>query len=187
MLLRCKTYLLFSKTCVFLLLTFLILISSTVWRRASQETRQQARNGEGGLLALAASVAGCILECFYTLIEYLTKFATVMMSITGAPQVVLFKDLVIRSIGCASQRCHPVENPTKTSTAGLDADFVGNSFSCMHARMASSASMSGPRTRWLTGVQYSVNVRAGESFFDAGRSVTDLLTRNFLKAYGVWW
>jgi hypothetical protein len=27
----------------------------------------------------------------------------------------------------------------------------------------------------------------GESFFDAGRSVTDLLTRNFLKAYGVWW
>ena len=31
-----------------------------------------------------ASVAGCILECFYTLIEYLTKFATVMMSITGA-------------------------------------------------------------------------------------------------------
>ena len=28
---------------------------------------------------------------------------------------------------------------------------------------------------------------AGESFFDAGRSVTDLLTRNFLKAYGVWW
>jgi hypothetical protein len=49
-----------------------------------QETRQQARNGEGGLLALAASVAGCILECFYTLIEYLTKFATVMMSITGA-------------------------------------------------------------------------------------------------------
>ena len=49
-----------------------------------QETRQQARNGEGGLLALLASVAGCILECFYTLIEYLTKFATVMMSITGA-------------------------------------------------------------------------------------------------------
>ena len=49
----------------------------------SQETRQQARNGEGGLLTLAASVAGCILECFYTLIEYLTKFATVMMSITG--------------------------------------------------------------------------------------------------------
>ena len=22
---------------------------------------------------------------------------------------------------------------------------------------------------------------------DAGRNVTDLLTRNFLKAYGVWW
>ena len=57
----------------------------TFWliRNALQETRQQARNGEGGLLALAASVAGCILECFYTLIEYLTKFATVMMSITG--------------------------------------------------------------------------------------------------------
>ena len=53
-------------------------------RGMAQETRQQARNGEGGLLALAASVAGCILECFYTLIEYLTKFATVMMSITGA-------------------------------------------------------------------------------------------------------
>lgn len=61
-------------------------ITQAADKRAScalQETRQQARNGEGGLLALAASVAGCILECFYTLIEYLTKFATVMMSITG--------------------------------------------------------------------------------------------------------
>ena len=28
---------------------------------------------------------------------------------------------------------------------------------------------------------------AGESFLGAGRNVTDLLRRNFLKAYGVWW
>ncbi|KAK9918484.1 hypothetical protein WJX75_004393 [Coccomyxa subellipsoidea] len=27
----------------------------------------------------------------------------------------------------------------------------------------------------------------GEAFFEAGRNVTQLLTRNFLKAYGVWW
>ena len=27
----------------------------------------------------------------------------------------------------------------------------------------------------------------GETFFTAARHATDLLTRNFLKAYGVWW
>jgi len=41
---------------------------------------------------------------------------------------------------------------------------------------------------WLLASSHCVKyVLAGESFFDAGRSVTDLLTRNFLKAYGVWW
>ena len=34
-------------------------------------------------MALLVSVAACVLECFYTIIEVLTKFATVMMSITG--------------------------------------------------------------------------------------------------------
>lgn len=53
-----------------------------------QQARQNARNGEGGLLALVTSIVGCILECVYTLIEYLTKFATIMMAINGAgPQV----------------------------------------------------------------------------------------------------
>lgn len=27
----------------------------------------------------------------------------------------------------------------------------------------------------------------GESFFTAGRAATDLLARNFLKSFGVWW
>lgn len=86
-----------------------ILTAVQIARQAMEQARQNARNGEGGLLAIAISIAGCVLECFYTLIEVLTKFATVMMAITG------------------------------------------------------------------------------ESFLDAGRGVTDLLVRNFLKAYGVWW
>lgn len=27
----------------------------------------------------------------------------------------------------------------------------------------------------------------GEAFFSAGRAATDLLARNFLKSFGVWW
>lgn len=41
--------------------------------------RQEARN-EGNLLV---SIATFCLECIYSLVEYLTKFATVRMAITG--------------------------------------------------------------------------------------------------------
>lgn len=42
--------------------------------------RQQAQQ-EGGSLLI--SLASCLLECVYSLIDYLTKFATVRMAITG--------------------------------------------------------------------------------------------------------
>eukprot|EP00891_Asterochloris_glomerata_P002800 jgi/Astpho2/2800/e_gw1.00050.66.1_t len=73
-------------------------------RQAAEQSRQQ----QGGQNILMYCVY-CCLECVYSLIEYLTKFATVCMAITG------------------------------------------------------------------------------ETFFTAARHATDLLTRNFLKAYGVWW
>ena len=37
---------------------------------------------------------------------------------------------------------------------------------------------------WLTP---GCTLLQGETFFTAARHATDLLTRNFLKAYGVWW
>lgn len=42
--------------------------------------RQQAQQEGGSLLV---SLASCLLECVYSLIDYLTKFATVRMAITG--------------------------------------------------------------------------------------------------------
>lgn len=42
--------------------------------------RQQAQREGGSLLV---SLASCLLECVYSLIDYLTKFATVRMAITG--------------------------------------------------------------------------------------------------------
>jgi hypothetical protein len=71
---------------------------------------EQARqNNSNDGMAIFLSVLSFFLECVYTLIEYLTKFATIMSAITG------------------------------------------------------------------------------EAFMVAGRRSTDLLKRNFLKSYGVWW
>ena len=42
--------------------------------------RQQAQQEGGSLLV---SLASCLMECVYSLIDYLTKFATVRMAITG--------------------------------------------------------------------------------------------------------
>lgn len=46
----------------------------------SCSARQQAQQEGGSLLV---SLASCLLECVYSLIDYLTKFATVRMAITG--------------------------------------------------------------------------------------------------------
>ena len=42
--------------------------------------KQQAQQEGGSLLV---SLASCLMECVYSLIDYLTKFATVRMAITG--------------------------------------------------------------------------------------------------------
>jgi len=47
-----------------------------VWCSAKQQAQQ-----EGG--SLLVSLASCLMECVYSLIDYLTKFATVRMAITG--------------------------------------------------------------------------------------------------------
>ncbi|KAL3151941.1 hypothetical protein ABBQ32_001067 [Trebouxia sp. C0010 RCD-2024] len=84
----------------------LVLTVVQLLRNAMENARQQAQREGGSLLV---SLASCLLECVYSLIDYLTKFATVRMAITG------------------------------------------------------------------------------EAFLEAARRATDLLARNFLKAYGVWW
>ena len=47
-----------------------------MWCSAKQQAQQ-----EGG--SLLVSLASCLMECVYSLIDYLTKFATVRMAITG--------------------------------------------------------------------------------------------------------
>jgi uncharacterized membrane protein required for colicin V production len=75
-------------------------------RNAMEQARQNSSN-DG--MAIFWSLLSFFMECFFQIIEYLTKFATIMASITG------------------------------------------------------------------------------EDFMTAGRKATDLLARNFLKSYGVWW
>ncbi|DBA76839.1 TPA: hypothetical protein ACH3X2_008854 [Trebouxia sp. C0005] len=84
----------------------LVLTVVQLLRNAMENAKQQAQQEGGSLLV---SLASCLMECVYSLIDYLTKFATVRMAITG------------------------------------------------------------------------------EAFLEAARRATDLLARNFLKAYGVWW
>ncbi len=43
-----------------------------------------------------------------------------------------------------------------------------------------------PLIRNLKRVQVRLAI-TGEAFMEAGRGVSDLLKRNFLDAYGVWW
>lgn len=43
------------------------------------------QNASGDATAILWSLLSFFLECFLELIEYLTKFATVMASITGEP------------------------------------------------------------------------------------------------------
>lgn len=66
-------------------------------RSATDQARQSTQEGGNLLLSLVA----CVLECIYSLIEFLTKFATIMSAIIGEPLLESGRrvtDLLVRNL-----------------------------------------------------------------------------------------
>lgn len=61
----------------------LVLTVAEIMRSALENAQQRNGERELGLFTLIQCCLVCIAQCFWAVIEYLTKFATVMMAITG--------------------------------------------------------------------------------------------------------
>jgi len=88
-----------------------------VWCSAKQQAQQ-----EGG--SLLVSLASCLMECVYSLIDYLTKFATVRMAITGEAFLeaarratdLLARNFLKASLPCSHHPLHPCSPPMNAAT-----------------------------------------------------------------------
>lgn len=88
-----------------------------MWCSAKQQAQQ-----EGG--SLLVSLASCLMECVYSLIDYLTKFATVRMAITGEAFLeaarratdLLARNFLKASLPCSHRLLRPCSPPMGAAT-----------------------------------------------------------------------
>ncbi len=131
-------------------------------RSQALDAAEHQMQNENALVRFVAYVLVLLLRCFLALVEFLTRFTTVRLAL--AHTLTLTHSLRARSSD-AYGSCYSV-------SAQLTCYVYTSVCVCVCACVCVSQ------------VRMAIT---GEAFYDAAHGVVDLMKRNALNAFGVWW
>jgi hypothetical protein len=137
-----------------------ILTMVEMCRAAMERLRRQERGN-----ILVCLLAAC-MECVYALIEYISKFATLQAAMTVG--------LALFTLFCS--KTHSIDDSQyKSEKQSLLDAILDTSLTCQEYSLYNQSD-----------TRECQPFAPGDSFCDAASTVTDLLQRNFLTAYGTY-